>query len=226
MQHLLIDNFALVFTRGQAKTAPAYSAFVSATLVSCDMIAPHNSVAPLYLYNEDYTARTPNFDATILSNLSDRVGRQLTPEEVFDYVYGVLHQPSYLQHYAEFLKVDYPRISYPNDAQTFDQLRNQGTYLRQLHLMQGAEGWQLENDLQGDGDLLVDRPNYREGRIYINKNQYFAAVDPHVWAFYIGGYQPAQKWLKDRHHQHLTFAQILHYQRILHVLAKTSKPEY
>ncbi len=43
------------------------------------------------------------------------------------------------------------------------------------------------------------------------------------WAFYIGGYQPAQKWLKDRKGRTLDFEDVQHYQRILKILAETNR---
>ena len=60
-----------------------------------------------------------------------------------------------------------------------------------------------------------------EGRVWINKEQYFAGVPPEVWAFHIGGYQVAEKWLKDRKGRKLDYADLQHYGRIIAALAAT-----
>ena len=59
-----------------------------------------------------------------------------------------------------------------------------------------------------------------QGRIYINKEQYFEGVPPEVWNFHVGGYQVCQKWLKDRKGRTLTFEDIQHYQRVVSALAE------
>ena len=59
--------------------------------------------------------------------------------------------------------------------------------------------------------------------MYINKEQYFGCVPEVAWNFYIGGYQPAQKWLKDRKNCTLTNNDIEHYQKIIVALAETER---
>jgi len=53
----------------------------------------------------------------------------------------------------------------------------------------------------GDGDNVVDKPRYDDGKVWINKTQYFADVPEVSWGFYIGGYQPCAslplRWAKD-----------------------------
>ena len=57
--------------------------------------------------------------------------------------------------------------------------------------------------------------------MYINEKQYFDGVPEEVWNFYIGGYQVAHKWLKDRRGRKLSYDDIIHYQRIMVALKKT-----
>ena len=59
--------------------------------------------------------------------------------------------------------------------------------------------------------------------MYINDNQYFDKVPSTAWEFYIGGYQPVQKWLKDRKGRMLEFEDILHYQKIIVALSETDR---
>ena len=61
------------------------------------------------------------------------------------------------------------------------------------------------------------------GYVYINDTQYFANVPLTAWEFYIGGYQPAQKWLKDRTDRVLQFDDSLHYQKIIVALTETDR---
>ena len=76
---------------------------------------------------------------------------------------------------------------------------------------------------QGDGDSTVAKPRYEAGRVWINADQYFDAVPSEAWEHNIGGYQPAQKWLKDRKGRALTYDDIRHYQRIIKILSETAR---
>ncbi len=59
--------------------------------------------------------------------------------------------------------------------------------------------------------------------MHINKTQYFSEVPETAWNFYIGGYQPAQKWLKDRKNRTLNHDDIIHYQKIILALFETAR---
>ena len=120
--------------------------------------------------------------------------------KVFDYIYGVLHSPNYRETFAEFLKIDFPRIPYPPSPEVFAQVSGKGEQLRRLHLMEPAAIGDTPYPYHGDGDDVVASgyPKFEDGQVQINADQYFADVPPVAWGFHIGGYQPAQKWLKDR----------------------------
>lgn len=162
-------------------------------------------------------------DAALLAKLGEAAGRAVTPGEAFDYVYGALHDGAYLARYAELLKVDFPRVPYPRGGEDFEAQRARGAYLRGLHLMEGAEQWELESALRGEGETVVETPAWRDGRVYINEAQYFSHVRREVWEFYIGGYQPAQKWLKDQRGERLGFDGVQMYRRVLHALGETER---
>lgn len=181
---------------------------------------------PLYLYADDGT-RTVNFDPALHRQLV-KLATDAThgaPDELacFDYIYGVLHSPAYRDTYAEFLKSDFPRIPWPESPAVFWQVADAGSQLRRLHLMEADAIGTAPYPFTGAGDAVIDKPGLSENRIHINKTQYFDQVPDGVWEFHIGGYQPAQKWLKDRKGQALTFADIQHYQRLLKVLAETRR---
>ena len=269
------------------------------------------NIFPLYLYPEDQNSeflqdqthtstssvqgRTPNLNTEIVKQIADNLSLNFTnekettkdtfaPIDILDYIYAVLHSPIYRAKYKEFLKIDFPRVPYPQDIAKFWQLVALGSQLRALHLLESPilDNYITEYPIDGDntitkiqvepdsrrGDLSVARKSSsvtygatspeggqeklslafqsalgggegasRAGvdgsnsplngvnndtlRIYINPTQYFDQVPKVAWEFYIGGYQPAPKWLKDRKDQKLQFEDILHYQKIITTLTHT-----
>ena len=162
-----------------------------------------------------------------------------TPVDVLDYIYAVLHSPTYREKYKEFLKIDFPRVPYPKEQKTFWKLIELGSELRKLHLLESPVVMKSITQYPVDGDNIVTKPvftmyNYIPtlpgepdpdylGDVLINDTQYFASVPSSAWDFYIGGYQPAQKWLKDRKGRKLEFEDILHYQKIIVALTETGR---
>jgi len=191
-------------------------------------------VAPLYIYPDESEldqSRRVNFDPKLhkkLRNLATHPTRG-TPDEVavFDYIYGVLHCPGYRGTYAEFLKIDFPRIPWPSTPDEFWGISDKGGNLRRLHLMEadaiGDTPYPFKTEPGGEGDNEVEKPRFDDGRVWINKDQFFEGVPEVSWNFYIGGYQPAQKWLKDRKGRVLTFDDVKHYQRIIKILSETDR---
>ncbi len=176
-------------------------------------------------------------------------GGEFAPIDILDYIYAVLHSPAYREKYKEFLKIDFPRVPYPcrdarpypcRDARpcvsTFWQLVKLGGELRQIHLLESpvVENYITQYPIDGNNKILKikyltlkDPQGFEnpEGlrRVYINDTQYFDNVPETAWNFYIGGYQPAQKWLKDRKDRTLEFEDILHYQKIIVALSETDR---
>ncbi|MEY2703736.1 MAG: hypothetical protein RLY43_2375, partial [Bacteroidota bacterium] len=203
---------------------------------------------PLYLYfeNGDQTTlitekRKPNFDIQMISQIAKGLNHTFVqdddiiidlptktagiiyPLNVFDYIYAILHSPSYRQKYKEFLKIDFPRVPYPTDAEKFWKLVAFGKELREIHLLESPKVNEYITEYHGDGDNIVGKPVYKNGSVYINEIQYFKNVPEVAWNFYIGGYQPAQKWLKDRKERELSYKDILHYQKIIVALTETDR---
>ncbi len=144
------------------------------------------------------------------------------PIDILDYVYGILHSNKYRAKYKEFLKIDFPRIPYPANAKYFFEIAELGKQLRQIHLMEVPEIKNFITSYPISGDNEVEKPEYIDGKVYINKIQYFDNAPAIAWNFYIGGYQPAQKWLKDRKGRILSYDEILHYQKIIVALVQTN----
>ncbi len=155
----------------------------------------------------------------------------------------MLHCPAYRETYREFLKIDFPRVPYPPSPQIFWDVSKKGTALRRLHLMEDAAIGAAPYKFDGEGDSVVGKVEFKEtsnplsvtsgdispqrgeiiGRVFINDAQYFENVPLIAWNFYIGGYQPAQKWLKDRKGRALSFDDIRHYQKIIKILSETDR---
>lgn len=198
---------------------------------------------------EQSEERTPNLNPEILAEIEKSLGLSFVPEkdrgnlcfanntselrddykqtfapiDILDYIYAVLHSPSYREKYKEFLKIDFPRVPYPKDKDTFWKLVALGGEIRSLHLLESPKVEQYITQYPIDGDNVVGKPKYIHGKVYINEIQYFDNVPLTAWNFYIGGYQPAQKWLKDRQGRTLDFEDILHYQKIIVSLTETDR---
>ena len=200
------------------------------------------SVFPLYVYRDNMgqEERIVNFNLELYNRIAESINYAyctddnryvdlgagfdgvLYPLELFDYIYAVLHSPSYRERYKEFLKIDFPRIPYPTDREKFHDLVEKGEELRLLHLMEDMPS-KTGITFPVAGSLQVDCYRWQDNRVYINAEQYFDGVPESAWNFFIGGYQPAQKWLKDRKGMTLSFEDVKHYGRIIYVLQQTER---
>lgn len=224
-------NFGLATARSNKNPTPDHF-FVTDKVMETKFAesSTQSCVFPLYLYASEQDldqTRRVNFDPKLYKRLQTLAKHPThgTPDEVavFDYIYGVLHCPAYRSTYAEFLKIDFPRIPWPASSDEFWDISAKGTLLRKLHLMEPAAIGPTPYHFKGEGNTVVEKPEFRDGRVWINKAQYFDDAPPVSWEFYIGGYQPAQKWLKDRKGRQLSFEDVKHYQRILKILSETDR---
>ncbi|WP_339753190.1 type ISP restriction/modification enzyme [Algoriphagus aquimarinus] len=269
MSNLTNKNLCLITCRQQS-SFDFQHVFISNTIVDRNSISLQTKESaygfPLYLYPDsdsqlslDSTvSRTPNLDPKIVAEIAKGLGLtfesektdtegSFAPIDLLDYIYAVLHSPSYRETYKEFLKIDFPRVPYPTDVEEFWRLVALGGELRSLHLMESASLSEYITQYPVGGDNEVEKPHFviasdegakqsiskeqiasakslaMTGKVYINSEQYFDGVPELAWNFYIGGYQPAQKWLKDRKGRVLDFADILHYQEIIKALFETER---
>ncbi len=244
MRNMKQDNLSLLCTSQNRQLSTLYCS-VSRHISDrhfLDSSSDSMSVFPLYIYQEnmgeeerivnfnkdlyDKIAKglnyLPNYDDNMLINPTPDYNGVLYPQDLFDYIYAVLHSPSYRERYKEFLKIDFPRIPYPTDWEKFRDLAEKGEELRQLHLMEDLPH-STGISFPVSGTLQVDCYRWQDNRVYINSEQYFEGVPESAWNFYIGGYQPAQKWLKDRKGMTLGFEDVKHYQHIIYVLQQTER---
>ncbi|MCY3538110.1 MAG: N-6 DNA methylase [Cyanobacteria bacterium MAG IRC4_bin_6] len=235
MQHMIAGkNITLICKRGNSEVNSVSGHVVDAISESRSWsrsgMQGIESSFPLYLYPDQYNldqTRRINFDDELYVCLQARATHPAhdVPDEVavFDYIYGVLHCPVYRETYAEFLKTDFPRIPWPATPAEFWDVSTKGAALRKLHLMDPTAIGPAHYPFTGEGDNMVRRSRFKNGRVYINADQYFDSAPEVSWGFYIGGYQPARKWLKDRKGHVLSFDDVKHYQRILKILSETDR---
>lgn len=190
--------------------------------------------------DEDNGGRIPNLNPEFVNDLEQRLGltfepilaggdTTFTPEDVFDYIYAVFFSPTYRERYAEFLKIDFPRVPLTSDVELFCKLAGLGCELVDLHLLESPQVGQFITSYPTPGDNRVEKgyPKYKSpigdgpGRVYINKTQYFEGIPPEVWEFYVGGYQVCDKWLKDRRSRQLSYDELTHYQQMIVALKET-----
>jgi len=224
MKHLAKENLALLTCRQQTSFGFQHIFIANTIAERCSVSLQTGEVSyvfPLYLYSED-GIKVPNLKKEIIHTIEKIVGK-ISIEDIFDYIYAVLHSPSYRKRYKEFLKIDFPRVPYPKNTKSFKKLVSFGAELRSLHLLESSKVNQYITTYPIAGSDTVDKLIYKDGNVFINKDQYFGNVPKVAWNFYIGGYQPAQKWLKDRKNCTLTNNDIEHYQKIIVALTETDR---
>jgi predicted helicase len=209
---------------------------------------PVGEATPLEYRAEITQERRVNFSPEFLKALTAKLGYSPTPEAIFYYIYAVFHSPTYRRRYAEFLKIDFPRVPLTASPALFQQLATYGEALVALHLLKSPKLDEFITQYTGNPDPVVDAgyPKYvphpltggqdrsaplsRSGRgaggegsqvILNKKGDRFTGVPDSVWNFYVGGYQVCQKWLKDRKGRTLSPEDLTHYQRIVVALQET-----
>ena len=242
MCHMLSgENLGLVSARSN-KSSDMDHFFCSRwiTEVKCAEATTGSCLFPLYLYPTEgemqfEEGRRPNLNPEFISAFSDKPGLKFVsdgkgdltetfgPEDVFNYAYAVFHSPTYRSRYAEFLRIDFPRLPLTSDKELFNALVAKGAELVALHLMESPALNNFITRYPVAGSNTVEKVSYDENtrRVYINKTQYFEGVPPEVWNFHIGGYQVCQKWLKDRKGRTLNYDELTHYQKIVIALKET-----
>lgn len=210
----------LEFSHAFVTALPSEAIFLSGTSGSNAMNFP------LWLYAKDgFEKRRTNLDPNLMQRLKKRLGFEPSPEQVFDYIYGVLHDPGYRSRYRQALSIAYPHIPWPTSQEVFAHVSEKGEALRRLHLMEPGAVGETPYVFEGEGDDVVAAgyPRFADGKVLINPHQRFEGVPEVAWSFFIGGYQPAQKWLKDRRGRELSWDDIGHYQKIIKILTETDR---
>jgi predicted helicase len=195
-----------------------------------------SSFTQLLMFEPDevYQAVLPNISKEIIGVLTDyyqipflhpldfdKKIKGFGSKEIFYFIYAVLYSNIYRTKYAEFLKIDFPRVPFTKDYKLFIQLGKLGKQLADLHLLKSKELDKTISKFPIQGSNKVEKLKYENDKIWINKEQYFDGVIEEVLQYQIGGYQVCEKWLKDRKERTLTLDEIKTYSKIVTALSKT-----
>lgn len=251
MYHMLAgENLALCTTRSIEIGRGWEHLFCSKEIIQHHTVSLKevNYQFPLYLYPNGKVpdslfghdnGRRPNLAAAFIEELTARLRlsfvpdgtgnlkKTFGPEDIFHYAYAVFHSPTYRRRYAEFLKIDFPRLPLTSDRKLFARLCALGAELVGLHLLEQVP--EPQATYPQSGNSLVDKPRYQPptkdapGRVYVNQDQYFNNVPPEAWEFHVGGYQVCEKWLKDRKGRTLSYDDIQTYRKITEALRQTQR---
>ena len=249
MRHMMMqENLGLITLR---KGLPGYDyswVYASNSLVGHGVFYNGNSTEylfPLYLYPADkketgnpgkgsitnlmmlfepstvYETKKANLSLVIVEQLKKYYKNQPSPEQILYYIYAVLYSKIYRTRYSQFLKTDFPRVPFTKRYKIFVEMAEYGGNLVDLHLLKSVELDPPIARFHGKGTNKVEKINYEEGRVYINKDQFFDGIALNIWEYQIGGYQVCDKWLKDRKGRALSLDEVKHYCQIATSLQKT-----
>jgi predicted helicase len=235
MRHMIPgDNLALITSR-LTKGETFKHAQVTCNVVEVICMSPKTSnngfVFPLYLYPDKdkkdlFTynkgeQRQPNIDHEFLTVLSTVYKQEVSPEDILYYIYALLYSNIYRTRYAEFLKIDFPRVPFAKGYKLFRRMAECGEGLVYLHLFKSGDLNTPVAKFRGQGDNRVRKVTYGQEKVRINEEQYFDGITEEIWKYQIGGYQVCDKWLKARKEQILSLEDIKQYCRIVTAIKKT-----
>jgi predicted helicase len=245
MQHMLSgENIALItsrLTKGEDFKHVQVVDTISEVICMSPKTSNNGYVFPLYIHQEDgiqtsmMDVSSHNIKIDIITEIRKlynlkfvpRGHEDLTstfgPENIFYYIYAVLQSPSYQKRYVDHLRVDFPRITFTKNKNLFKLLGQYGKELVSIHLFKSQIPIITRFPISGSNMVQNFKFDNKNGRVYINKDQYVEGVDDEVWNFQIGGYNVCRKWLKDRKKQNLSYDQVMHYQRIISVISLNIK---
>lgn len=244
MGHLLAEatspigaNIGMVF----CKTSRSFfSPFVSKNIIAHRLFSAMceiTYIAPLYLHSESALTGeewTVNLNEDAFNKLTRYLSVKPTPIEVFDYVYGILHDPIYCEKYEQYLCRDFPRVPVINEP---EEERGEGAFfvseelyreyvaagerLRKLHLMQIKSPATLVLEPNTSDNMEIGAVKYKNGVLQLNANKRITGISQAVWDYQIGGHQVLDKWLKEHKGETLTIDSFAHIENIVGLLEET-----
>ncbi len=253
MQHMLKENLALAIGRqGQVVGIdhPWNLAFVSESMVDFNLFYRGGELLFPLLINRQKERETKkkapkvvqmmmvfepeeeygdepelNYSPAFRAWVKDLYKKPISGQQVFSYIYAVLYSNAYRKKYAEFLKSDFPRVPFTTNYKLFLKLASAGEELVDLHLLRSKKLAKPSVRFEGKGKEAVEKVFYDEAkkRVHINPDNWFAGVPKEVWLYHVGGYQVAEKWLKDRKGRTLSADDVAHYSKFITSLTATIK---
>ncbi|EAL4616553.1 DNA methyltransferase [Campylobacter jejuni] len=232
MEHFLgYENIGLIYDRG-TNLKEISNLFISSKVIDKHLVGANSYVSPLYLYpttrskkflkkenpnfnEENFTSKIENFKESFRTFIDELYKEKFSPEDILGYIYAVLFHKIYREKYLDFLKIDFPKIPFTKDKNTFKNLSKLGLKLINLHLLKNDEldfnvGEALFKDIKNK-NLKIQKIKYNKDtkELFINESLYFTKVSPEIYEFKIGGYAVLDKYLKshkeeDIDHKHFT----------------------
>jgi len=226
MHHMIAGrNIGLVTVRKIPPRKPANYFCATRDPISNGSIRSDNQsidcLFPLYLYPNDddlpNMQKRSNFSVAFENHLKQRLGCLPIPEDIFGYLYAVVHSRVYRTRYVQFLGHDFPRIPITRNKRLFKVLAKKGWAMASAHLLETPFSVRRSSKFHHLGNCIVESP-YHDGkrdRLYINDKQFFSGVTEDAWNFHIGPYQVCSKWLAERKSMRLSSADIRHFQKVI-----------
>jgi len=227
MCHMMQENLGLITARSnKSHQMDHFYCTKNIMETKCGESTTQSCLFPLYLYPDAdkkdlFSKKKENINHEFFTTLSRVYKRETTPEEMFHYIYAVLYSNIYRTKYAEFLRIDFPRIPFTKNCNLFIKMGEYGNKLVDLHLLKSKEINPPIVKFKGKSENKVEKVTYRECKVLINPDQYFEGITEEVWKYQIGGYQVCDKWLKDRKGRILSLDEIRHYCRVVTAIDKT-----
>lgn len=230
------DN-AIIITGKSSKNKVPDHFYISDVIseLKCGESSKGSYMFPLWMtsksHGDGFLETESNINDKVLNRYRKIVGSKVTPLDIHHYVYAVLYSPAYRAMFEESLKEDFARIPHPMDKESFGSLVALGERLHRLHTLEAADLDNLVTEFPEDGSniisLSIGKNDWKISEdgdtvsVWINESQYFDGIPIEAWEFTVGGYAPAQKWLKDRKGVKLSFDDIIAYQRVIVALVET-----
>lgn len=219
MEHFLgYENIGLIYDRG-TNLKEISNLFISSKVIDKHLVGANSYVSPLYLYpttrskkflkkenpnfnEENFTSKIENFKESFRTFIDELYKEKFSPQNILGYIYAVLFHKIYREKYLDFLKIDFPKIPFTKDKNTFKNLSKLGLKLVNLHLLKNDEldfnvGEALFKDIKNK-NFKIQKIKYNKDikELFINESLYFNKVSPEIYEFKIGGYAVLDKYLK------------------------------
>ncbi|EAH6652824.1 DNA methyltransferase, partial [Campylobacter jejuni] len=206
MEHFLgYENIGLIYDRG-TNLKEISNLFISSKVIDKHLVGANSYVSPLYLYpttrskkflkkenpnfnEENFTSKIENFKESFRTFIDELYKEKFSPEDILGYIYAVLFHKIYREKYLDFLKIDFPKIPFTKDKNTFKNLSKLGLKLVNLHLLKNDEldfnvGEALFKDIKNK-NFKIQKIKYNKDikELFINESLYFNKVSPEIYEF-------------------------------------------
>jgi len=217
-------------------SAPYSHAFVTGYLSDRRIFISNRGAAhvfPLFLYEQSEqpglfnsaqnSSTGVNFNQSFIQKINSFYKTDIEPKIIFSYIYSILYSNTYREKYLEFLKIEFPKIPFPQDYYLFNKIGSLGKELMNLHMGDKSIKSTLITKFRGNGSSVIQKVLYDEksNQIKINQEQYFENIEPILWNYFIGGYRVLEKWLKEREGRVLSSDDIKYYSKVVTSISKT-----